>query len=148
VEISNGLSVPLSWNSWSRTSRYICERASPLTKHSAFWALLFSEQIALNVYFINKLNISHFLPKLISLSSSVLSFCLDSQATGYTWAGRPVAHTDTKIRRCLKGWQLRPPGRYLWEAPPLQGLQRQPEGHGQFSPLWAVPGQKGRNGRI
>ncbi len=49
AEISNGLSVPLSWNSWSRTSRYICERASPLTKHSAFWALLFSVRIMLNV---------------------------------------------------------------------------------------------------
>jgi hypothetical protein len=43
VEISNGLSVPLSWNSWSRNSRNLLCGAHPLTKCSApFWALLFS----------------------------------------------------------------------------------------------------------
>jgi hypothetical protein len=48
VEISNGLSVPLSWNSWSRSSR--TRGAHPLTTRSApFWALLFSSRITLNV---------------------------------------------------------------------------------------------------
>ncbi len=50
MEILNGLSVPLSWNYWSRTSRYVRERASrPLTKRSAFWTLLYSVRIMLNV---------------------------------------------------------------------------------------------------
>jgi hypothetical protein len=50
VEISNGLSVPLSWNSWSRTSRNLSWGAHPLTKRSApFWALHFSSRITLNV---------------------------------------------------------------------------------------------------
>ena len=48
VEILNGLSVPLSWNSWSRTSR--TRGAHPLTTCSApFRALLFSSRITLNV---------------------------------------------------------------------------------------------------
>ncbi len=58
--------------------------------------------------------------------------CLEGQALGYKRAGRLVEHADAKIQRCLESWQLCPPGRYLWEAPPLQRLQRQPKGHGQF----------------
>jgi len=43
VEISNGLSVPLSWNSWSRTSRNVSRGLNLSPKRSApFWALLFS----------------------------------------------------------------------------------------------------------
>ncbi len=37
---------------------------------------------------------------------------------------------------------------YLWEAPPLQGLRRKPEGHGRFDPLWTVQRQRGGNGGI
>ncbi len=53
-----------------------------------------------------------------SLEVHVLA-CLDGQASGYERAGRPVECTDAKIRRCPKGWQWCPPGRYLWEALPL-----------------------------
>ncbi len=73
---------------------------------------------------------------------------LDSQAMGYTWAGSPVARPNAKIQRCLEGWQLNPLGRHLWEAPPLQELRQQPEGHGQCDLLWTVQGRKGENGKI
>ncbi len=52
---------------------------------------------------------------------------LDGQAEGNAWAGRPVACAGAMIQRYLEGWQLRPPGRYLWEALPLQGLRQLPD---------------------
>jgi hypothetical protein len=63
---------------------------------------------------------------------------LDGLAGGKVWAGRPVAWSGAMIQRYLEGWQLLPPGRYLWEVPPLGVLLQQPEGHGQFNPLWMV----------
>ena len=89
VEISNGLSVPLSWNSWSRTSR--TRGAHPLTTRSApFWALLFSNhaQCLVHQY---KLNISHFLLDCISFELC-LPFVVLHQLNELTLRPRRRAH--------------------------------------------------------
>ena len=86
VEISNGLSVPLSWNSWSRTSR--TRGAYPLTTRSApFRALLFSSNHAQCLVHQYKLNISqisarlHFSLELcLSLSFFLLGWGSNAEA--------------------------------------------------------------------
>ncbi len=72
---------------------------------------------------------------------------VESWAGMLAWAGsrermgrKASGGAGTIIHRYLKGWQLHPPGRYLWEVPPLRGLRQQSEGHGRFNPLRTVQG--------